>query len=117
VEVWAMQRFKLLEDRVKTNDKEGIGWMMHSESFMKASIVPAMESLGYKLNLNSDICFFRSRAKEVLMSSDCFRQGKVRGFIKKEKPDVRKIVEETVGRNCSKSIADKKNRNIQYMHC
>jgi len=31
VEVWAMQRFKLIENRVKT--KKDIGWKMHSERF------------------------------------------------------------------------------------
>ena len=115
VEIWATQRFKLIEDRVE--NKEDIGLKMHSERFMNSSIIPAIESLGYKLNLNRDICFFRTRANEVILTSDCFQEGKVRGFIKKKKPDVRKIVEDTIGRNCSNIIMDKIDRKVHYMHC
>ncbi|KAL3943710.1 MAG: hypothetical protein SGBAC_002217 [Bacillariaceae sp.] len=115
VRVWATQRFRLIEDRVET--KPDVGWNMHSERFMKASIVPAMKNLGYMKSFSSDICFFRTRTKGMLMTSDCFQKGRIRGFIKEEKPDIKKIVEETLGRICSEIITDKENIRIQYMYC
>ncbi|CAJ1963984.1 unnamed protein product [Cylindrotheca closterium] len=113
VNIWAAERFRLMEERVET--KPEIGFNMHSERFMNASILPAMKALGYRTSFSRDICFFRTRANIALMISDCFQKGEIRGFVKKEHPNIKKIVEETVGRNCSDIITD--NPRFQYMYC
>ncbi|CAJ1928124.1 unnamed protein product [Cylindrotheca closterium] len=115
VKIWATQRFRLMEERVET--KPDVGWNMHSERFMKASILPAMKALGYRKSVSSDICFFRTRTKGMLMTSDCFQKGKIRGFIQHQKPNIKKIVEDTVGRNCSNVIIDMENKRFHYMFC
>lgn len=114
VKVWAKQRFKLVERRVQTG--HDIGWKMHSERFMNSSIVPTIQALGYKKNLNRDICFFRARTKEMLMASDCFMAGSVRGFVKNI-TNIRKVVEDTVDRNCSDVVIDEKDTNIHFLYC
>jgi hypothetical protein len=114
VNVWAKQRFNLVEQRIKTN--HDFGWKMHSERFMNSTIVPTIQALGYKKNLNRDICFVRARTGEMLMASDCFMAGSVRGFVKNE-TNIRKVVEDTVDRNCSDVIIDEKDTNIHVLYC
>lgn len=114
VEVWSKRRFDLVEERIKT--QYDFGWKMHSERFMNSTIIPAIEALGYKKNLNRDICFFRSRTNEMLMASDCFMAGSVRGFVKNE-TNIRKVVETAVDRNCSDVIIDEQDTNIHFLYC
>lgn len=114
VKIWATKRFDLVEERVE--NAQDIGMKMHSESFMNASILPAIQALGYKKSLNRDICFFRSRTSEMLMTRDCFMKADVRGFVKNE-TNVRKIVEDTVDRNCSDVVIDETDAGIHFLYC
>ncbi|KAL3927494.1 MAG: hypothetical protein SGBAC_013065, partial [Bacillariaceae sp.] len=114
VQVWAKQRFQLVEQRIQT--QQDFGWKMHSERFMNSTVLPAIQALGYQRNLNRDICFFRARTGQMLMASDCFMAGSVRGFVKNQ-TNIRKVVEDTVDRNCSNVIIDEKDTNIHVLYC
>jgi len=112
VRIWATQRFDLIEHRVrKAKDK---GWEMHSEKFLDATVLPAMESLGYHRHINRDICFLRTRPNGIVMVNDCFSAGATRGLLKKNR---RKIIIQAVGRNCSEEIMDRKDKTISYVKC
>jgi hypothetical protein len=96
VKIWSTRRFELIEERVQKRSDPG--YEMHSERFMNDSIFPEIEALGYKTNINHDICFVRARADESAMISDCVSFGRTRGWKKAKKKD---IVEDLVKRNCT----------------
>jgi len=114
VKVWATKRFDLVEERVE--NAQDIGMKMHSESFMNGTIFPAIRALGFKKSPNRDICFFRSRANETLVASDCFIAASVRGFVKNE-TNIRKVVEHAVDRNCSDVVIDQSDTNYHFLYC
>jgi hypothetical protein len=97
VNTWSTRRFELIEERVQKRSHPG--YEMHSEMFMEDSIFPEIAALGYKTNINHDICFVRTRADESAMISDCVSAGKTRGWKELEKKDV---VEDLVKRNCTR---------------
>jgi hypothetical protein len=56
VKVWATKRFELIEERVRL--RQDPGYEMHSERFLNATTLPAIqELLGISLHANPDICF------------------------------------------------------------
>jgi hypothetical protein len=96
VKLWSTKRFELLEERAKAQTDPG--FIMHSEKFLNASIFPAMEAMGYKSNINRDICFVRTRADESAMVSDCNVGGDTRGW---DKVNKKNVVEDLVQHNCT----------------
>jgi hypothetical protein len=96
VKIWATERFKRIEDRVRA--RQDPGFEMHSEHFLNASIFPVIQALGYETNMNRDICFVRTRADESAMVSDCSVGGITRGW---DSVDKKKAVEDIVRRNCT----------------
>lgn len=113
VKVWATKRFELIEERVK--NPNAAGKVLHSERFMNESIIPSIEDLGYTKHLNPDICFVRTRVNSVTMFNDCLRFGSTRG-IDTEK-ELKKLVEEILGKQCHKPVASNENRNVKYLNC
>jgi hypothetical protein len=86
IEIWASKRFDKIDDYA--NSKEAIpGMVMHSETFLKSSIVPSIKKLVSHHNSdNSDIhsyhynheiredrliCFLRVRADGAIWYEDC----------------------------------------------
>jgi hypothetical protein len=98
VRVWATKRFELIEKRVQSHQDPGFG--MHSERFINATVLPAIEELGITLYTNSDICFIRTRADKSVILDDCFLRNvpRTRGWWG---PDtVKSLVESIVGTSC-----------------
>eukprot|EP00980_Cylindrotheca_fusiformis_P015283 scaffold4247_cov66-Cylindrotheca_fusiformis.AAC.24 len=102
VKVWSTERFELVEERVQRN--ETAGNVMHSERFMNESIFPAItQQYGYKMHLNPDICFIRTRTESIAITDDCRIASTVRRNLRKTNMTV--LVEQTIGRKC---IANKR---------
>lgn len=110
VRVWATERFDRLESHVRTYDEPGYG--LHSERFLDHSIFPAIRALGYRVEANPEVCFFRARADGSVWISDCVtRNGAARGF---RTADTQALVEALVGHPCVRS---KFNRVTVQLHC
>lgn len=115
VKVWATRRFELIEERVK--DPEAAGYVLHSERFVNEALLPTIQEMGYAKLFNPDICFSRTRAKDVTVFNDCVRgKSAVRGNLANEK-HLKKLVEGIYGKSCGKPIMFKENRNIKYLNC
>jgi hypothetical protein len=52
IKIWSSKRFELIEERARMSLHPG--FEMHSESFLNASIFPAMEQLGYLTYTNKN---------------------------------------------------------------
>ena len=103
VKIWATERFQRIDSHVR-KVQPGLG--MHSEWFLKESIIPAIVETGTKVVMNYDICFFRVRADETVWISDCERTGKnaPQGIIRDfRKVDKKRLVENIVGLPCTQS--------------
>jgi hypothetical protein len=101
VKVWATQRFELIEKRVQLHKDPG--YEMHSERFLNASLLPAIQKLGVSINTNPDICFLRTRADKSVLLRDC--SGTVSGKTRDlgDAAAVTSLVEAIVGTNCTKT--------------
>jgi len=99
VEIWANQRFNLIEDHVKKVQKEGLG--IHSEIFLQRTIFPAIRTAGYTIDAADDLCFLRARADRSVWLNDCSKQDGGKRI-----PDnyTAQVVTETLQRNCNRSI-------------
>lgn len=97
VKIWATQRFSLLEGRAITQVDPG--YTMHSERFLNASVIPAMQDAGYVSAVHPDICFVRTRADDSAMVSDCTIGGSTRHWAN---VDPLQRVESIVGKNCTR---------------
>ncbi len=92
VKIWATKRFEYIEDHVRKMPW-GPGYGMHSELFLQKSILAAMErDAGVNVTMNPDICFFRTRADNTAMISDCDAKGKTRGIDNMNKEGVVKEI-------------------------
>ena len=79
---------------------------MHSERFLNATILPAIQEVGVSLHENPDICFLRVRADKSVLPDDCKLNARVKGGLTGEtrgwdKVDVKSLVESIVGTSCS----------------
>jgi hypothetical protein len=101
VNVWSTKRFELIEERARQNNTGGI--VFHPEKFMKASLFPAMTTLGYGINTNLDICFSRTRPDNSVIISDCTSSGSTRGW---DQVQPRALVERIAKRNCTEPYQD-----------
>ncbi|CAJ1937808.1 unnamed protein product [Cylindrotheca closterium] len=96
IKIWSTKRFELIEKRVQL--AQDPGFEMHSERFLNGTIFPAMEAVGYKMEMNRDVCFVRTRADEAALANDCTVGGMTRGFGSVNKKE---LVESIVGKNCT----------------
>ena len=105
VRIWATQRFERLDHHISTYEFEGYG--MHSERYMEHEILPAIENeTGHEVIENVDICFYRTRAADSVLISDCShpKGGTVRGI---EDIDQVALVESIVHLKCiQNSLSD-----------
>lgn len=105
VRIWATQRFERLDYHISTYEFEGYG--MHSERYMEHEILPAIQNeTGHEVIENVDICFYRTRAADSVLISDCSHPtgGTVRGI---EDIDQVALVESTVHLKCiQNSLSD-----------
>jgi hypothetical protein len=100
VQVWATQRFQLIEDRVKQASDPGNE--MHSESFLATQVFPTIENhYNIPIHLNQDICFARTRSDYTVMVGDCRKSGTTRGW---KRVNDKNLVESIVGRPCTQFI-------------
>jgi hypothetical protein len=86
----------LIDERARL--RRDPGYEMHSERFLNASILPAIQKLGVEIHINRDICFVRTRADISALVSDCTKGGRTRGW---NKVDRKGLVESIVGHNCT----------------
>jgi len=108
VRVWATQRFTRLDHHIATY--EPIGYGMHSERYIDHEILPAIvNETGYEVVENVDICFYRTRAGDSVMITDCSdsKGGIVRGI---EEIDQVALVENMVHRACEEYSLDTSGR-------
>mmetsp|Transcript_42750 Transcript_42750/g.103395 ORF Transcript_42750/g.103395 Transcript_42750/m.103395 type:complete len:823 (+) Transcript_42750:110-2578(+) len=96
IKIWSTKRFELIEKRVAL--AQDPGFEMHSERFLNGTVFPAMEALGYRTEMNRDVCFVRTRADEAALANDCTVGGMTRGFGSVNKKE---LVESIVGKNCT----------------
>jgi hypothetical protein len=104
VKIWATERFKRLEDHVRTVEP-GLG--MHSEIFLNDAILPAIEQSGTKVVTDNDICFFRVRSDRSVRTFDCI--GKNSNWTgKASKINNKALVEQITGLTCKWPPKDSK---------
>jgi hypothetical protein len=110
VKIWAAERLDRLEDYISGNEEKGFG--MHSERFVGNGLIPAIRrETGYDVIENNDICFFRTRASDIVLPNDCsdVRGGLVRGINDINRT---KIVEDMVNRDCKSIPLDEVGRFV-----
>jgi hypothetical protein len=107
IKIWSTKRFELIEERARMSLDPG--FEMHSESFLNASIFPAIKQLGYLTYINEDICFIRTRADSMALLDDCVTGGVVGLFRHNRK----EIVEQLIGRACVREFVEEK----KYLRC
>lgn len=98
VKIWATERFTRIDDRARL--ERDPGYEMHSERFLNGTVFPAIEELGYRTQMNRDICFVRTRADESAMITDCSTGGITRGW-DDNAIDKKQLVESIVEKNCT----------------
>ena len=67
VQVWATERF----DRLEQHSLDRPGYGMHSERYLKESILPAIIENGFEVQESPHTCFFRARADGQVHLNDC----------------------------------------------
>mmetsp|Transcript_7610 Transcript_7610/g.21151 ORF Transcript_7610/g.21151 Transcript_7610/m.21151 type:complete len:443 (+) Transcript_7610:181-1509(+) len=75
VEPWAIHRFDHLEDHASYMEANHSGWTLHSERFVRYTVLPQITSQQeqqFKIVEHSQMCFVRARADESLWMTDCF---------------------------------------------
>jgi hypothetical protein len=113
VRIWATERFHLLEEYVKYHAEDGYG--MHPERFLNHSIFPRISSeTGVEVFENVDICFYRVRAGDSLVISDCDDKdgGSTRGI---ELVDEQDRIENIIDRLCA--LYDFPDLRFQELRC
>mmetsp|Transcript_22280 Transcript_22280/g.55032 ORF Transcript_22280/g.55032 Transcript_22280/m.55032 type:complete len:491 (-) Transcript_22280:448-1920(-) len=113
IKIWATQRFNLVEQRAQ--NKANRGMVMHSETFMQQSILPAMEDLGYKQHVHPGLCFIRTRPDSKALYNDCRTQGMAKGFEKKSA--VISEINNILGRSCEPAVGKKGNSANLLIQC
>ena len=111
VKIWATERFTRLDDHIDLNGQVGYG--MHSERFIGYEIVPSItKETGYEVIENEDICFYRTRAENSVLVTDCSdtKGGSTRGI---EVIDQKALVEDLVQRECEENPLDVSRRFVE----
>ncbi len=91
IKIWATKRFEYIDYHVMHYPDPGYG--MHSERFLEGSIFTAMvNQTGVEIVNNPDICFFRTRADDSAMISDCEMGGESRGIKLVDKVELVKTI-------------------------
>jgi hypothetical protein len=103
VKVWATKRFELIEKRVQS--RQALGFGMHSERFLNATILPTIQELGVSLYTNPDICFLRTRSDKSVLMDDCNHSN---GGRTRDLGPVQSLVESIVGTSCRSWKSQKK---------
>jgi len=112
VKIWATERFERLEHHVATHQLEGYG--MHSERFLAHEILSAIKrETGHEIIENADICFYRTRASDRVMITDCSIGGSTRGILDLNQV---KLVEDLVNRPCKQVPLDNIGR-VMELRC
>mmetsp|Transcript_5038 Transcript_5038/g.12892 ORF Transcript_5038/g.12892 Transcript_5038/m.12892 type:complete len:428 (+) Transcript_5038:164-1447(+) len=80
VKIWATERFGRIDESIRTNPGTGEKRRgMHSEKFLKHTMLPAMQEAGashgerYVLAEHPNFCFLRSRADDSVRHLDCIQ--------------------------------------------
>lgn len=113
IKIWATERFNLVEGRAKKSANRGM--VMHSETFMQQTILPAMESLGYKQHVHPGLCFIRTRPDSKALFNDCRTMGTAKGFEKRSV--VVSEMESILGRSCETALGQKGKRANHLIQC
>jgi hypothetical protein len=111
VKIWATERFQRIELYIDSCETKGYG--MHQERYIGNGILPAIrEETGYEIVENVDICFYRTRAADNLLITDCSdpRGGAVRGI---QEIDQVKLVQDLIHRDCLEVPLDPLGRFIE----
>jgi len=111
VKIWATERFQRIEHYIDSCETKGYG--MHQERYIGNGILPAIrEETGYEIVENADICFYRTRAADNVLITDCSdpRGGVVRGI---QEIDQVKLIQDLVHRDCLEVPLDPLGRFIE----
>ena len=111
VKIWATERFKRLDNYIASNKEKGYG--MHSERYMGNEILPSIRrETGFEVIENVDICFYRTRANDSLLVTDCSdaKGGSTRGI---QEIDQKELVEGLVQSECVEESLDEIGRFIE----
>uniref|UniRef100_A0A7S3VFB4 Glycosyl transferase 64 domain-containing protein n=1 Tax=Chaetoceros debilis TaxID=122233 RepID=A0A7S3VFB4_9STRA len=98
VKIWATERFQRIDHYIESSEIKGYG--MHQERYIANGILPAIrEETGYEVVENIDICFYRTRAADSVIISDCSDPigGSARGI---QEIDQVQLVQNLVDRDC-----------------
>jgi hypothetical protein len=71
VKVWATMRFPSMDEHAQWMHNNNPGWAMHSERFVKHTILSRIQQLGFNLTEHDSMCFFRARVDESIWITDC----------------------------------------------
>eukprot|EP00980_Cylindrotheca_fusiformis_P024054 scaffold11478_cov70-Cylindrotheca_fusiformis.AAC.1 len=120
VKIWATKRFELIEERAKI--PAFAGRVLHSERFLKHSIIPRMEKVvSSDKVLNPDICFVRTRPNSVAIYNDCIlgkttNTSSSSSFQEEEEYWIQQI-EEIYGQPCPNRITSDSLLGVAYLKC
>lgn len=111
IKIWATERIERLEHHIATYEPKGYG--MHSERYLAHEIIPAiMDETGYEVVENNDICFYRTRASDSVIISDCqdAKGGTTRGI---HNINQIQLVEDLIKCDCIEVPLDKTGRFME----
>lgn len=131
VKVWATQRFSSMDEHARFMNKNFTGFGMHSERFIKFTILPAIAKV---LNATEEnflvqhpsLCFFRARADETVWSTDCddsvrrdqeLALHSVRANVLNGTVDMRSAVERVLGRPCKGVVLGGRTNKEEVIDC
>ncbi|CAJ1967994.1 unnamed protein product [Cylindrotheca closterium] len=103
IKIWATRRFDLIEKRANKTSNRGM--VMHSETFMQRTIIPAMKRKGYKEHVHPGLCFIRTRPDSKALFNDCRTRGVAKGF--EEESAIVSTIESILQRSCEPTSGQK----------
>eukprot|EP00980_Cylindrotheca_fusiformis_P016727 scaffold5030_cov53-Cylindrotheca_fusiformis.AAC.3 len=118
VKIWATKRFQLIEERAKI--PAFAGRVLHSERFLKHSIIPRMEKVvSSDKVLNPDICFVRTRPNSVAIYNDCIlgKTTNISSSFQEEEQYWIQQIEEIYGQPCPHRTTSDSLLGVAYLKC
>jgi hypothetical protein len=94
VKMWATERLPRVHEHVQ---KPNVGGL-HSERYLKRTIFPLIRELGFEIQEDRGICFFRCRADGPIHFTDC--EDMKFKWSKSNITDQQRILEDLLGQPC-----------------
>jgi uncharacterized protein YhfF len=94
VKMWATERLPRVHEHVKNPKASGL----HSEKYLKQTIFPLIRELGFEIQEDRGICFFRCRADGPIHFKDC--EDMKFDWSRSKITDQQRILEDLLGQPC-----------------